>query len=197
MSRQGSQKPEKHDHCQASIIVSIMLATPYMILGETALSFPGLGMQPPAVSWGVLLMGAQNVVAIPQQLWLLRPCVFVVIRLLSVLFRPVNRTICIVKECSDIPPNCGSWKWLFFLVVTLQPLVDDLAQITKHLNLVIAVTTGTFDSGAIADVGLVFFRPFDNLDVLCALGQCSRLLDLCSHFLLLIGPCVISESSQK
>ena len=38
-------------------IVSITLAIPYMILGETALSFLGLGMQPPAVSWGVLLMG--------------------------------------------------------------------------------------------------------------------------------------------
>ena len=43
------------------IIASITLAIPAMILAETALSFLGLGLQPPIVSWGVLLQEAQNI----------------------------------------------------------------------------------------------------------------------------------------
>ena len=42
------------------IIASGTLAIPWMILGETALSFLGIGLQPPAISWGVLLKSAQN-----------------------------------------------------------------------------------------------------------------------------------------
>ena len=49
-------------------IVSITLAIPYMILGETALSFLGLGMQPPAVSRGVLLMGPRTSAPCPTAL---------------------------------------------------------------------------------------------------------------------------------
>jgi peptide/nickel transport system permease protein len=49
-----------------------------MILSETALSFIGLGMQPPAVSWGVLLQDAQNLMAVAQQTWLLIPAVWVI-----------------------------------------------------------------------------------------------------------------------
>lgn len=64
------------------IIVSVTLAIPEMILGETALSFLGLGMLPPAVSWGTLLKDAQKIVAVAQQPWLLLPCVFVVITVL-------------------------------------------------------------------------------------------------------------------
>ncbi len=64
------------------IIVSITLSIPNMILGETALSFLGLGMQPPAVSWGVLLRGAQNVVAIAHHPWMLIPCIFVIVAVL-------------------------------------------------------------------------------------------------------------------
>jgi peptide/nickel transport system permease protein len=60
------------------IIVSITLSIPGMILGETALSFLGLGMQPPAVSWGVLLKEAQNIVAIAHHPWQLIPCLFVI-----------------------------------------------------------------------------------------------------------------------
>lgn len=60
------------------LIVSITAAVPVAILGETALSFIGLGMQPPAVSWGVLLQDAQNLVAIAQQQWLLIPALFVI-----------------------------------------------------------------------------------------------------------------------
>ena len=43
------------------VIVSLTLAVPHMILAETALSYLGLGLRPPVVSWGVLLSEAQNV----------------------------------------------------------------------------------------------------------------------------------------
>ena len=60
------------------LIVHLTLAIPGMILGETALSFLGLGIQPPAVSWGTLLQGAQNVTNISIYPWLLTPALFVV-----------------------------------------------------------------------------------------------------------------------
>ena len=60
------------------LIVRLTLAIPGMILGETALSFLGLGIQPPAVSWGTLLQGAQNVTNIAIYPWLLTPALFVV-----------------------------------------------------------------------------------------------------------------------
>ena len=64
------------------VIVSLTLAVPGMILGETALSFLGLGIQPPAVSWGTLLQDAQNFQAVSRQPWLLIPCLFVVLTVL-------------------------------------------------------------------------------------------------------------------
>ena len=64
------------------LIVHLTLAIPNMILGETALSFLGLGIQPPAVSWGTLLQGAQNVTNIAIYPWLLTPALFVVITVL-------------------------------------------------------------------------------------------------------------------
>ncbi len=60
------------------LIVSITLAIPVAILGETALSFLGLGIQPPAVSWGVLLQDGQDLVAVAQQPWRLIPAIFVI-----------------------------------------------------------------------------------------------------------------------
>ena len=57
-----------------------------MILGETALSFLGLGLQSPAVSWGVLLQDGQNVTAIAHQPWLLIPCLFVIVTVLMFYF---------------------------------------------------------------------------------------------------------------
>ncbi len=60
------------------LIVSITLAIPFAILGETTLSYLGLGIQPPAVSWGVLLKDAQDLVAIAQQPWRLIPALFVI-----------------------------------------------------------------------------------------------------------------------
>ena len=64
------------------IIVSLTLAIPNMILGETALSFIGIGMLPPAVSWGVLLQDAQDVQAIAHNPWLLIPVLFVIVTVL-------------------------------------------------------------------------------------------------------------------
>ncbi len=60
------------------LIVSITLSIPAVILGETALSFIGVGMQPPAVSWGTLLQDAQDIVAIAHQPWMLIPALFVI-----------------------------------------------------------------------------------------------------------------------
>ena len=60
------------------LIVAVTLAIPVAILGETALSFLGLGIQPPAVSWGVLLKDAQDLVAVAQQPWRMIPALFVI-----------------------------------------------------------------------------------------------------------------------
>ena len=54
-----------------------------MILGETALSFLGLGLRPPVVSWGVLLHEAQNVPTVALHPWLLIPGVFVIVGVLA------------------------------------------------------------------------------------------------------------------
>jgi len=61
------------------LIVRLTLAIPGMILGETALSFLGLGIRPPAVSWGVLLQDAQSVKSVVLSPWLLLPAVFVIV----------------------------------------------------------------------------------------------------------------------
>ena len=54
-----------------------------MILAETSLSFLGLGIQPPAVSWGVLLQDAQNVQCVALAPWLLIPGVAVILTVLG------------------------------------------------------------------------------------------------------------------
>jgi peptide/nickel transport system permease protein len=64
------------------IIVSLTLSIPSTILGETSLSFLGLGLQPPAVSWGVLMRQAQNVVSIAHYPWLLAPAAWIVVTVL-------------------------------------------------------------------------------------------------------------------
>lgn len=68
------------------IIASITLAIPQMILAETALSFLGLGLRPPVVSWGVLLQDAQNVRAVATAPWLLMPALGVVVAVLALNF---------------------------------------------------------------------------------------------------------------
>ncbi|MBV7336081.1 ABC transporter permease [Chloroflexi bacterium TSY] len=65
------------------LIVSLTLAIPDMILAETALSFLGLGLRAPAVSWGVLLENAQNVAAVAIYWWTIIPAVFVVITVMA------------------------------------------------------------------------------------------------------------------
>jgi len=65
------------------IIVDLTISFPAMILGETTLSFIGLGLREPVVSWGVLLQAAQNVKAIEQHPWLFIPAIFVVVSVLA------------------------------------------------------------------------------------------------------------------
>ncbi len=65
------------------LLVHLTLAVPGMILGETALSFIGLGLQPPAISWGVLLKDAQQLQVIASYPWLLIPGLFVIMTVLS------------------------------------------------------------------------------------------------------------------
>ena len=64
------------------IIVSITLSIPGSILGETSLSFLGLGLQPPVVSWGVLLQDAQNLETLAHHPWLLWPTAFIIVTVL-------------------------------------------------------------------------------------------------------------------
>ena len=65
------------------IIVDLVISFPYMILAETALSFIGLGLRPPAVSWGVMLQQAQSIATIEQAPWLFIPAGFVVLAVLA------------------------------------------------------------------------------------------------------------------
>lgn len=65
------------------IIASVTLAVPGMILAETALSFLGIGLRPPIVSWGVLLQGAQTLEAVALAPWLMFPGVAVIIAVLA------------------------------------------------------------------------------------------------------------------
>ena len=65
------------------IIVELTIAIPFMILGETALSFLGIGLQPPTISWGVMLQDAQDIMSVAQTPWTLWPVVFVVIAVLT------------------------------------------------------------------------------------------------------------------
>ena len=55
------------------LIASATLSIPAMILGETALSFLGLGLRPPITSWGVLLNEAQNIESVVLYPWLMWP----------------------------------------------------------------------------------------------------------------------------
>jgi peptide/nickel transport system permease protein len=65
------------------LIVHMTLSIPWMIIGETSLSFLGLGLRPPVVSWGVLLQKAQNVGTVNSFPWLMWPGAFVVVTVLS------------------------------------------------------------------------------------------------------------------
>jgi len=68
------------------LIVQLTLSIPGMILGETALSFLGLGLRPPVISWGVLIQEALNVRTVLLYPWILIPGAFVVITVLAFSF---------------------------------------------------------------------------------------------------------------
>jgi peptide/nickel transport system permease protein len=65
------------------LIASLTLSIPGMILGETSLSFLGIGMRPPAVSWGVLLAEAQDIRNVALYPWTLIPGLFIIITVMS------------------------------------------------------------------------------------------------------------------
>ena len=65
------------------LIASATLSIPSMILGETALSFLGLGLRPPITSWGVLLTESQNIEAVALYPWLLTPMIPVIVTVLA------------------------------------------------------------------------------------------------------------------
>jgi peptide/nickel transport system permease protein len=65
------------------IIAATTLALPAMIISETALSFLGLGLRPPAISWGVLLQQAQNVQTVAISPWLMLPAVPVIVAVMA------------------------------------------------------------------------------------------------------------------
>jgi peptide/nickel transport system permease protein len=65
------------------IIAATTLALPAMIISETALSFLGLGLRPPAISWGVLLQQAQNVQTVAISPWLMIPAIPVIVAVMA------------------------------------------------------------------------------------------------------------------
>ncbi|MGB0684222.1 MAG: ABC transporter permease [Magnetovibrionaceae bacterium] len=65
------------------LIASATLSIPAMILGETALSFLGLGLRPPVTSWGVMLTEAQNLEAVALYPWLMLPMLPVIVTVLA------------------------------------------------------------------------------------------------------------------
>ena len=65
------------------IIAATSLALPAMIISETSLSFLGLGLRPPAVSWGILLQDAQNIQVLANAPWLLMPAIPVTLIILA------------------------------------------------------------------------------------------------------------------
>jgi len=65
------------------IIAATTLALPAMIISETSLSFLGLGLRPPAISWGVLLQQAQNIQTVAISPWLLYPSIPVIVAVLA------------------------------------------------------------------------------------------------------------------
>jgi peptide/nickel transport system permease protein len=65
------------------IIVVLTMSVPAMILGETSLSFLGLGLRAPIVSWGVMLQDCLSVQTVATYPWMLMPVVFIVLTVLS------------------------------------------------------------------------------------------------------------------
>lgn len=70
------------------LIMSLTISIPGMIIAETSLSFLGLGLQPPAVSWGVILQDVLDISKIAEQPWMLIPVTFIIV--VSLLFNFVG-----------------------------------------------------------------------------------------------------------
>jgi peptide/nickel transport system permease protein len=68
------------------IIASVTIAIPYMILSETTLSFLGVGLRPPTVSWGVMLRDAQQIATLANYPWLLWPAAAVIVFVIAMNF---------------------------------------------------------------------------------------------------------------
>jgi len=69
--------------CYNHILAIATLAIPGTILGETALSFLGLGVRPPMTSWGVLLEEAQHLRVLTQYPWLVLPVVPILVAVMA------------------------------------------------------------------------------------------------------------------
>ena len=65
------------------ILIVATMSIPFMILGETALSFLGLGIRPPLTSWGTLLEEAQSVSVLRNQPWMISSVFFVIVAVLA------------------------------------------------------------------------------------------------------------------
>jgi len=68
------------------IIVALTVTIPWLILGESTLSFLGLGIQPPMASWGTLMKNAQNFQTLGQHPWIMIPGLFIMITVLAFSF---------------------------------------------------------------------------------------------------------------
>lgn len=64
------------------IIVVLTMSVPAMVLGETSLSFLGLGLRPPIVSWGVMLKDCESIQTVANYPWLMMPVVLIVLTVL-------------------------------------------------------------------------------------------------------------------
>jgi peptide/nickel transport system permease protein len=65
------------------VIVILTLTVPGIILAESFLSFLGIGIQEPLISWGLLMRNAQNLQTLGQQVWILSPIIFIIIAVLG------------------------------------------------------------------------------------------------------------------
>jgi len=65
------------------VVVVLALSVPAMLLGETSLSFLGLGLRPPIVSWGVMLQDCLSLQTVAEFPWLLMPVVLIILTVLS------------------------------------------------------------------------------------------------------------------
>ncbi len=65
------------------LIASLSLSVPGMILGETSLSYLGIGLRSPAISWGILLSDMQSLRNIALYPWMMIPGIFIIITVMS------------------------------------------------------------------------------------------------------------------